>query len=242
MQEFKIPTEIVELPSKGLIYPKDNPLSSGQIEMKYMTAKEEDILANQNYIANGTVIDKLLKSLIMSKVNYNDLCIGDKNAIMIAARILGYGAKYQFKLNGEDEEVDLSKIDNKKIDEKFFKQGVNEFPFTLPQSGNKVTFKIMTHKDEQKVNREIEGLQKVNKDANPTVSTRLKFQILSVNGDSDPPTIRSFVDKALLAQDSRALRKYISEIQPDIDLTFFPRGTKESRTIPIGLEFFWPDF
>ena len=242
MQEFKIPTEIVELPSKGLIYPKDNPLSSGQIEMKYMTAKEEDILANQNYIANGTVIDKLLKSLIISKVNYNDLCIGDKNAIMIAARILGYGAKYQFKLNGEDEEVDLSKIDNKKIDEKFFKQGVNEFPFTLPQSGNKVTFKIMTHKDEQKINREIEGLQKVNKDANPTVSTRLKFQILSVNGDSDPPTIRSFVDKALLAQDSRALRKYISEIQPDIDLTFFPRGTKESRTIPIGLEFFWPDF
>jgi hypothetical protein len=242
MQEFKIPTEIVELPSKGLIYPKDNPLSSGQIEMKYMTAKEEDILANQNYIANGTVIDKLLKSLIMSKVNYNDLCIGDKNAIMIAARILGYGAKYQFKLNGEDEEVDLSKIDNKKIDEKFFKQGVNEFPFTLPQSGNKVTFKIMTHKDEQKVNREIEGLQKVDKEANPTVSTRLKFQILSVNGDSDPPTIRSFVDKALLAQDSRALRKYISEIQPDIDLTFFPRGTKESRIIPIGLEFFWPDF
>ena len=242
MQEFKIPTEIVELPSKGLIYPKDNPLSSGQIEMKYMTAKEEDILANQNYIANGTVIDKLLKSLIMSKVNYNDLCIGDKNAIMIAARILGYGAKYQFKLNGEDEEVDLSKIDNKKIDEKFFKQGVNEFPFTLPQSGNEITFKLMTHKDEQKVNREIEGLQKVNKDANPTVSTRLKFQILSVNGDSDPPTIRSFVDKALLAQDSRALRKYISEIQPDIDLTFFPRGTKESRTIPIGLEFFWPDF
>ena len=97
MQEFNIPTETVELPSKGLIYPKDNPLSSGQIEMKYMTAKEEDILANQNYIANGTVIDRLLKSLIVSKVNYNDLCIGDKNAIMIAARILGYGPKYSFK-------------------------------------------------------------------------------------------------------------------------------------------------
>ncbi len=242
MQEFNIPTETVELPSKGLIYPKDNPLSSGQIEMKYMTAKEEDILANQNYIANGTVIDKLLKSLIVSKVSYNDLCIGDKNAIMIAARILGYGPKYQFKYNGEEEEVDLSKIDNKKIDEKLFKQGVNEFPFTLPQSGNKVTFKIMTHKDEQKINREIEGIQKVNKEAQPTVSTRLKYQLLSVNGDSDPPTIRNFVDKALLAQDSRALRKHISEIQPDIDLTFFPRGTKESRSIPISLNFFWPDF
>ena len=241
MQEFKIPTEIVELPSKGLLYPEDNPLSSGQIEMKYMTAKEEDILANQNYIAKGTVIDRLLKSLIVSKIDYNDLLIGDKNAIMIAARILGYGAKYQFKYNGEEQEVDLSKIDNKKIDKKLFKQGVNEFSFKLPQSGNEVTFKIMTHKDEQKINREIEGLQKVNKEADPSISTRLKYQITSVNGDSDPPTIRSFVDKALLAQDSRALRKYINKIQPDVDLTFFPRGTKESRTIPIGLNFFWPD-
>tara|TARA_R100000805_G_C3622393_1_gene127450 strand:- start:293 stop:1021 length:729 start_codon:yes stop_codon:yes gene_type:complete len=241
MQEFKIPTEIVELPSKGLLYPEDNPLSSGQIEMKYMTAKEEDILANQNYIAKGTVIDRLLKSLIVSKIDYNDLCIGDKNAIMIAARILGYGAKYQFKWDGEVEEIDLSKIDNKKIDEKLFKQGVNEFSFKLPQSGNEVTFKIMTHKDEQKIDKEIEGLQKVNKEADPSISTRLKYQITSVNGDSDPPTIRSFVDKALLAQDSRALRKYINKIQPDVDLTFFPRGTKESRTIPIGLNFFWPD-
>ena len=86
MAEFKLPTEIVELPSKGLIYPEDNPLSSGKIEMKYMTAKEEDILSNQAYIEKGIVIDKLLQSLIVSDINYNDLVIGDKNAIMIAAR------------------------------------------------------------------------------------------------------------------------------------------------------------
>lgn len=241
MQEFKIPTETIELPSQGLLYPKDHPLSSGTIEMKYMTAREEDILANQNYIANGTVIDKLLKSLIVTKVDYNDLLIGDKNAVMIAARILGYGPKYKFEYNGEEEEVDLSKIDNKKIDKKLFTPGNNEFSFVLPHSKNKITFKMMTHRDEQKINKEIEGLQKLNKDANPIVSTRLKFQITSVNGDSDPPTIRSFVDKALLAQDSRAFRKHISDIQPDIDLTFFPRGTKESRSIPISLRFFWPD-
>ena len=241
MQEFKIPTETIELPSQGLLYPKDNPLSSGTIEMKYMTAREEDILANQNYIANGTVIDRLLKSLIVSKVDYNDLVVGDKNAIMIAARILGYGPNYKFEYNGEEDEVDLSKIDNKKIDKKLFTQGNNEFSFVLPQSKNKVTFKIMTHKDEQKINKEIEGLQKLNKDANPIVSTRLKFQIISVNGDSDPPTIRSFVDKALLAQDSRALRKHINDIQPDIDLTFFPRGTKVPKPIPVSLRFFWPD-
>ena len=241
MQEFKIPTETIELPSQGLLYPKDHPLSSGTIEMKYMTAREEDILANQNYIANGTVIDKLLKSLIVTKVDYNDLIVGDKNAIMIAARILGYGPKYKFEYNGEEDEVDLSKIDNKKIDKKLFTPGNNEFSFVLPHSKNKITFKMMTHRDEQKINKEIEGLQKLNKDANPIVSTRLKFQITSVNGDSDPPTIRSFVDKALLAQDSRAFRKHISDIQPDIDLTFFPRGTKESRSIPISLRFFWPD-
>lgn len=241
MQEFKIPTETIELPSQGLLYPKDHPLSSGTVEMKYMTAREEDILANQNYIANGTVIDKLLKSLIVTKVDYNDLVVGDKNAIMIAARILGYGPKYKFEYNGEEDEVDLSKIDNKKIDKKLFTPGNNEFSFVLPHSKNKITFKLLTHRDEQKINKEIEGLQKLNKDANPVVSTRLKFQITSVNGDSDPPTIRSFVDKALLAQDSRAFRKHISDIQPDIDLTFFPRGTKESRPIPIGLRFFWPD-
>ena len=241
MQEFKIPTETIELPSQGLLYPKDHPLSSGTIEMKYMTAREEDILANQNYIANGTVIDKLLKSLIVTKVDYNDLLIGDKNAVMIAARILGYGPKYKFEYNGEEDEVDLSKIDNKKIDKKLFTPGNNEFSFVLPHSKNKITFKMMTHRDEQKINKEIEGLQKLNKDTNPIVSTRLKFQIISVNGDSDPPTIRSFVDKALLAQDSRAFRKHISDIQPDIDLTFFPRGTKESRPIPISLRFFWPD-
>ena len=97
--KFEFPTEVVELPSKGLVYPEDNPLSSGQIEMKYMTAKEEDILSNQNYIEKGIVIDKLLQSLIVSDVDYKDLIVGDKNAIVIAARILGYGASYEVKKN-----------------------------------------------------------------------------------------------------------------------------------------------
>jgi hypothetical protein len=101
------PTETIELPSKGLIYPEDNPLSSGKIEMKYMTAKEEDILSNQSYIKDGTVIDKLLQSLIVTKINYKDLIVGDKNAILIASRILGYGAEYTFEYKGEEVTVDL---------------------------------------------------------------------------------------------------------------------------------------
>ena len=96
MAEFKLPTETVQLPSKGLIYPEGHPLASGEVEIKYMTAKEEDILTNQNYILNGTVLDKLMKSLIVTEFNYNDLLIGDKNAIMVAARVLGYGAEYKF--------------------------------------------------------------------------------------------------------------------------------------------------
>ena len=146
-QKFNLPTETVELPSKGLLYPKENPLSSGVVEMKYMTAKEEDILSNQNYIKQGVVFDKLLQSLLISKVNYDDLTIGDKNAILIAARILGYGKEYQIKyshpITGEEEivTIDLAEIKNKDVDYSLF-NNANEFTFTLPKSKNDITFKI----------------------------------------------------------------------------------------------------
>ncbi|MDC6465014.1 hypothetical protein PQZ39_01130 [bacterium] len=96
MAEFTLPTEMVDLPSQGKLYPEKHPLAKGKIEMKYMTAKEEDILSNQSYIQNGTVIDRLLKSLIVTEFDFNDLLIGDKNAIMVAARVLGYGPDYEF--------------------------------------------------------------------------------------------------------------------------------------------------
>jgi hypothetical protein len=241
MSEFKLPTEVVELPSKGLLYPEDSELAKGTVEIKYMTAKEEDILTNQSYIKNGTVLDKLLKSLIVSKINFDDLLIGDKNAIMIAARILGYGSEYSFDYLGESHTVDLSQMENKPLKEELFKDRKNEFPFTLPKSGNVVTFKILTHKDEQDISRELEGLKKINKDASPELSTRLKYIITSVNGDYERKSVREFVDGYLLAQDSRALREYIKEVQPDVDLTFFPDGSDIRINIPIGVSFFWPD-
>ena len=111
--KFKIPTETVDLPSKGKFYPEGHPLKAGTIEMKYMTAKEEDILTNQNYISKGIVIDKLLQSLIVTEFNYDDLLIGDKNAIMVAARILSYGKDYNIKYKGEDITVDLTEIKEK---------------------------------------------------------------------------------------------------------------------------------
>lgn len=240
--KFKMSTETIELPSKGLLYPEDSELAKGTVEMKYMTAKEEDILTNQSYIRNGTVLDKLMKSLIVSKINFDDLLIGDKNAIMIAARILGYGSEYTFEYGGENQTVDLTQIENKPLKEKLFTSNANEFTFTLPHSKNTVDFKILTHKDEQDISRELEGLKKINKDSSPEMSTRLKYIITSVEGSREKKDIREFVDNYLLAKDARALREYIKEIQPDVDLTFFPSGGSNRVNIPIGVSFFWPDF
>jgi hypothetical protein len=237
--ENNIPTEIIDLPSKGLLYPSENPLSSGKIEMCYMTAKHEDILSNQSYIQKGIVLDKLLQALIVSKINYSDLITGDKNAIMVAARVLGYGKDYTFDYNGIEYNVDLTQIDNKPFEH--INKGVNEFSYTLPSTGVNITYKILTHGDEQKIQAELDGLKKINSNSSPELSTRLKYLITSVNGDRETKTIREFVDNHLLARDSRELRKHIKENQPDVDLTFFPTNDSARVDIPIGIKFFWPD-
>ena len=240
---LKFPTETIDLPSKGLIYPEDNPLSSGKVEMKYMTAKEEDILSNQSYIQNGTVLDKLLKALIVSKVNYSDLIVGDKNAIMIAARILGYGKDYKFEYKGEEVEVDLSTLENKEFDESSISQGINEFNFTLPTSGTEITYKLLCHKDEMAIEAELKGLKKINKNADPSMSTRMKQMVLSVNGDSERKTVREFVDTYFLASDARAFRKHVAAHQPDVNLLTqieLSDGVEDVE-IPITVNFFWPD-
>ena len=238
--KFKFPTEVVELPSKGLPYPESSPLSSGKIEMKYMSAREEDILTNMNFIRQGVVIDKLLQSMIVSEIDYSELLIGDKNALLIASRILGYGKDYDFVYDGESYVIDLSLLDNKSFDESLITEGVNEFTFTLPNSGNLITFKILTTSDDKKIDAELAGLKKINKDSSPELSTRLKYIITSINGDREIKSIREFVDNSLLARDSRALREYIRKVQPDVDLTF-TSNSGEEVAIPINLSFFWPD-
>jgi len=239
--KLSIPTEVIDLPSKGLVYPKENPLSSGKVEMKYMTAKEEDILTNQNYIQKGVVLDELVKSLIVSDVKYDDLVVGDKNALLVAARILGYGKDYTFTYGGEEHTIDLSLIENKPFNESLFTSGTNEFSYTLPSTGTEITFKLLTSVDEKKINAELEGIKKINKNASPEMSTRLKYMITSVGGNRESKVIREFVDNHFLARDSRAFREYVKEVQPDVDLTFFPDGGDSKVNIPVGLNFFWPD-
>ena len=241
--QFTLPTETVELPSKGLLYPEGNPLSSGDIEIKYMSAKEEDILTNTSYIQDGTVLDKLFKSLIVTPINYNDLLIGDKNAIMIAARILGYGKDYEFEFQGESQVVDLTTLKDKEIHEDF-KKGENNFSFTLPKANVNLTFKLLTHGDEQKIAKELKGLKKIHKKSSPELTTRLKYIITSVNGDSEPKTIRNFVDTGLLAVDARELRKYYGAVSPDVNMVFEftnSKGEEREASLPVGVSFFWPD-
>jgi len=240
--KFKFPTEVVELPSKGLIYPKDNPLSSGKIEMKYMTAKEEDILTNTNYIQKGIVLDKLLESLIVSKINYNDLITGDKNALLIAARVLGYGKNYEFSYSGETLSVDLTTLEDKNLNTKdLIEEGINEFEFSLPNSKTIITFKLLTHGDERSIDRELQGLKKIRKDIIPEATTRLKYTITSIDGDREKKAIREFVDNYLLARDARSLREEIRRISPDVELKYYGDDVEEAITIPVDLTFFWPD-
>lgn len=244
------PTEEVSLPSKGLIYPTDNPLSKGTVEMKYMTAKEEDILTNESYIKKGTVIDKLLQSLIVTPINYNDLVIGDKNALLIAARVLGYGKDYTIKINFKGEErshtIDLAELEDKELkEEHLLKPNHNEFSFTLPTLKKEVTFKLLTHLDEEKIREEMKGLKRIKSDSGE-LTTRLKYIIQSIDGDYDKKTIREFVDNQLLARDSRALREYIGQIQPDVDMSFDyeDENTGEIQrgvNVPLNINFLWPD-
>lgn len=241
MSDFKFPTEMVDLPSKGIVYPKDNPLSSGQIEIKYMTAREEDILTNQSYIKKGIVLDKLLQSLIITKdIKIDDLIVGDKNAVFIVARVLGYGKNYDVTISGNDHTIDLSELDNREFDTTGLVQGQNEFSYTIETTGTVLTYKILTGKDEKGIERELAGLKKINKEASPELTTRLKHVITSVDGKDEKKDIRDFVDNYLLARDSRAFREHIKSTQPDVNLEYVLESGEEV-VVPIGLNFFWPD-
>jgi hypothetical protein len=242
--KIKFPTETIELPSKGLLYPEGHPLSSGKVEMKYMTAKEEDILTNQNYIKQGIVIDKLLQSLLVTKFDYEDLFLGDKNAILVAARVLGYGKDYSFTYNSEEIMVNLAELPTIELDESLIlEKGVNSFKYVLPNSQNEITFKLLTGKIEKAVDAEVKGLKRINKNNSAELSTRLKHQITSVNGDEDQKTIREFVDNYLLAKDASAFRVHLKSINPDVKMTFVYEGEngEEEVAIPLQVQFFWPD-
>ena len=261
VSDYKFPTEIIELPSKGLIYPSDNPLSSGKVELKYMTAKEEDILTTQSYIKDGSVLDRLFQSLIVSNgeglpIKYVDLVTGDKNAIMIASRILGYGKDYEVELEDpfkadtkQKEIIDLTQFENKEYDgSSQIELHKNEFEFELPRSKRIVTFQALTESKERKIKHQIEEAKKSGRklkdETSKDLTTRLKNMILSVDGEYEQKSINQFVDNELFAVDSKDLRSYMNKVVPDIDLTWEfvseETGGRREMLLPMDVGFFWP--
>lgn len=252
-RQHNFPTEVINLPSQGKVYPEGNPLSSGKIEMKYMTAREEDILTSANLIKQGIVLDKLMQSMIVSPINYNDLIVGDKNAIMIAARILGYGKDYEIEVNcpnctvKNSIVVDLTQLPEKNLSEDLNMTSPGMFELYLPACKRNVTFKLLTHGDEKAIQTELDAMKKnAKKDSvDKEMSTRLKYAIQSVDGNFDRKAVADFVDTQLLAMDSKAIRIAMKDVAPDqkFQIDFKCEHCdheEEALAFSIDTNFFWP--
>ena len=250
--EAKFPTEVINLPSKGWFYSRENPLSSGQLELKMMTAKEEDILTSPNLIQKNLALDKVLEAVVIDKtVNVEDMLSCDRNAAFFALRRLAYGDQYEANLScprcGKENTVtiDLGKIDNRPFEFEKYPKEENALKFKLPYSGKTVTFKLLTKKDENAIDAELKGMEKISKDIRREITTRLGHIITAVDGVTDRATIRRFVNEELISKDSLALRTHMRETLPDIDNTFnFVCSScqlERKEEIPMGLSFFWPN-
>ena len=246
------PTETIELPSQGHFYPDGHPLSDGHLELKMMTAREEDILTNQNLIRKGIVLDRLLESLIVTPVKIDDILVGDKNAVFFAARRLAYGDTYGPvkvtcpKCQTECErKIDLSLMKSKEVDLSTYTKGQNEFEFLLPYTKKLIKYKLLTHKDELTIDAELKAIVKINKNSSSDVTTRLRTMIIAVDGNSDRNVIQKFVSQELPSRDSLAFRTHVREQTPDLDMNFDfscdECGNEERMSVPMTAQFFWPD-
>jgi len=253
-QEVTYPTEVIELPSQGHFYPLEHPLSSGKLELKMMTAKEEDILMSQNLIKKGIVLDKLLETLIVDKnIKLDDLLLADKNAILVAARRLAYGDGYgpvevTCPKCREKNQVtfNLGEIKNEEFDFDKYTRGENSFEFALPYSKKTIQYRILTHKDEHQIENELKANNKILKGSSSNeVTARLRSMIISVDGNSDRNYVKKYVETEMVSRDALALRQYIKKNTPDVDLNFnFICGDcshEERLGVPLTVQFFWPD-
>lgn len=250
--ENTFPSQAITLPSKGYYYPEDSPLASGEIEILFPTAKHEDILTSRNLIQKGIVLDKFMQAIIVSDFDYNDLLLGDKNGIMIAARILAYGKDYEVKVNCPQcndvvaEVIDLVDLQAKEIEFNENEKAQQEFEFELPISRKNVKLKLLTHRDQNKIDNELKNQKKFMKQdgVNKEITTRLCHTITELVGNRDNGKIRDFVKNELLSQDSLAIREKMIDITPDMDTTYQfscdSCGHEEVISIPMGVGFFWP--
>ena len=245
----KYPSQFVKLPSKGLLYPQDSLYSHGEIQLRYPTAEDENILTSKPLIQRGTVIDVFISNLLVNPmVNIDQLILGDKNALIIAARILAYGSQYTTKFKcpqcGAQKQTtfDLTKILNKQIDQSKITVGSNQFHYVLPVSKKDLTFKLLTSKQDAQIHNIIKN-QKNSTGIDQQLTTRLKHVIVAVDGDTDKNNINKFI-RVMPSRDSLSFRTYIRQIMPDlemqVDYTCQQCGYNQSIQLPINYDFFYP--
>lgn len=249
--DYEIPVETVPLPSRGLIYPVGSPLYRQEfVDIKAMTSHEEDILMSRALIKKGTVITELIKScLINPNIMVGDLISGDRNALMVSIRITGYGSEYTPQVQcpscelKQDYSINLTDLELKMLTLEPVQPGVNRFSFTLPVSKKDVEFKFLTGREEEEIVATAENKKKQGMVNDNVITTRLKYSLISVNGDMDRNKIAKFV-QYMPAKDSLALRKYIDKHEPGVDMKYNFKCKScdhdEMAALPLGITFFWP--
>ena len=249
---FKVPTEFVPLPSFGLVYSPNSPLHNlKEIEVRYMTAADEDILTSRSLLRSGKAIDAVLKNCILdARINPEELLSGDKNALITFLRVSGYGPEYKVEIDcpsceeTSKYEFDLSQLEMKTLDVEPIEQGENRFHIQLP-TGTHIEFKFLNSAEEKEISDAQDRIKRsTNSPVDRNVTTRLKNTIISIDGNTDSSLINQYVD-TLNVRDSRALRKYMEDNTPDIDMKQefnCPHcGHRGEVDVPISVGFFWPD-
>lgn len=246
------PTDVVPLPSRGLVYEPGSPLALAEVvEIRSMTARDEDILTSRALLKQGKAISALIRSCLVDKrIDPELMLAGDRNAVLIAIRITGYGPEYRVEVEcprceeRSTRDFDLSKLEVKFLGAEPLERGKNEFSFVLPASRKTVVFKLFTGADERAIADLLEQTRKkAGPEAEGPITTRLLRQIVSIGGETEPARLSQIV-RNLPARDSRALRTRIDEISPDVSMkqeVACPAcGESSEVDVPLGTEFFWP--
>jgi len=249
---YEVPVETIPLPSNGTIYSPETGLHGKQtLEIRAMTAKEEDILTSRALIKKGTVITELIKSCVVNKqIDVDAMISGDRNAVMTALRITGYGSDYNVQVDCpacgalNKETFQLSEMPIKRLEVDPIVEGSNLFEFTLPMTKKTVHFKFLTGKDEQEMTIISDRQKKQGFKTDNLVTSRLQFQVVSIEGVTDRSKINMFV-KNMPARDSLALRKYIDANEPGVEMKAWMVCSScdehSEVSLPLGATFFWPD-
>lgn len=253
--DFTVPVATVPLPSKGVVYPTSSPLFGvTSLDIKSMTAQEENILTSKALLRKGTVITQLMRSCITNKlIDPDELLVGDRNAIVYAIRISGYGPEYLVQVEcpvpdcGHREEVafDLSRLPIKQMGVTPVAEGENRFVFNLPMLKRPAYFKLMTGAMAHELSRTLESSKKARGvgAAEEEVTTRLVMQVIQIGNETDPGKLAKMI-RTMPARDSRELREYMDDVAPGIDMyqsyTCSACETESEVDVPMGPEFFWP--